>query len=318
MSQGFTYDASFGGIRIDVESSDIDHGRKLASHKYPKRDGATNKDQGREPWVCSLEFVFGNRRIQEGETEQPGSAIERWEIFDKLVAEGPVRRLVHPYTKSRLCKISGYRHHADGEGEPTIRCSATFTEEHSHAPTFAVGVGVQTIAGSHEVQAKALQALASLDLPNVALDPIELSAAQAEIAQVAATVDNWDADPTLTARGVHLQMATLNNALGARLEALDCASDIDRYPIMKQYTLLQYQVRLAAEAFTTETTRIVTITTITPLPLRVIATRFYGADQSERRFAEMLELNPELRSPALVDGGIELRAYARGSEPGVG
>ncbi len=316
MAHGFTFDASYAGIRIDVLSSNIAHGRKTKPHTFPKRDGATVEDMGRGPWVCGLQFIFIDRKAQPGELQSPGTAIERFNAFDKLVDEGTIRRLVHPYTKSRLCSISDFTHDADGDGGIEISCSATFTEENSIPPTFAAGGGVQTIAGSHEVESKVLQANASLELPAAGLSLAELEDAQLELDRVTLAVEQWDSDPSLSARQVHLQMATINNALSSRLEDLDTARDINRFPIMKQYTLLQYQVRLAAEAFTTDTTRVVTITTVEPLPLRVIAARFYGANQAERRFAEMLELNPEIRNPGLIGRGIDLKAYSANAEPG--
>ena len=316
MAQGFTFDASFAGIRIDVLSANVRHGRKGKLHTFAKRNGGTKEDSGREPWVCDMEFIFVDRKAQPGETEAPGTALERWQEFDSLVDEGVVRRLVHPYVGAVLCSLSDYTHAADGDGGIEISCSATFTEENSLPPTFAAGVGVQTIAGAHEVSSKALQASGALELSGAALSGDELTDSQAEIDAAVSAVEEWDADPTVTARQVHLQMASIINALSARLDALNAATNIDRYPIMKQYTLLQYQVRLAAEAFTTDTTRIVTITTKQPLPLRVIAGRFYGAAEADRRFAEMLELNPEIRNPALIARGIELKAYAANAEPG--
>lgn len=314
MSTGFTFDASYGGIRIDVLSSSIAHGRKVNPHKRAKRDGARLEDSGREPWVCDLEFLFIDRRIQEGETEKPAPAISRWREFDRLVSKGIVRRLVHPYSPSRLCKISNYVHSADGDGQPTVRCRATFTEEAPDEPTFSASSSLRTIGGVHQLKTVIVRARSAIDAGG--LDAVALAEANAELDSIEGTVSAWDSDPTISARDVHLQMATANNSIGARLDALDCATNIDRHPIMKQYTMLQYHTRLAAEAFTAEARRVVTLTTKVAMPLRIIAARFYGARESEDRMHEILELNPELRNPALVEPGIEIRAYAQESEPG--
>jgi len=316
MAQGFTFDASFAGIRIDVLASNIRHGRKTQAHTFPKRDGATNEDMGREPWVCDLQFIFVDRKAQEGETADPGTALDRWKAFDELVESGAIRRLVHPYAGAKRCSISSYTHNADGDGGVEIECSATFTEEESISPTRSLGAGIQKIAGSHEVEAQSVQAGVAVSSSSAGLSVAEQEAAQADLDVAQDTVALWDADPTITTREVHLQMASINNGLSARLEELDAARNIDRYPIMKQFTLLQYQVKLAAEAFTAEDERIVSIETKQRLPLRVIAARFYGAAQAERRFGEMLELNPEIRNPAIIERGTILKAYSPNSEPG--
>jgi len=317
MADGFTFDASFGGIRIDVLSTNIRHGRKKATHTFAKRDGATLEDSGREPFVCDVEFLFVDRKAQEGEDAGVGTYLERFQAFDELVAADVTRRFVHPYVGAKLCGISNFTHSASGEGQPAISCSATFTEESSFVPTVDQGgAGVQTLVGAHEVADRALLAAQALQSPIAGLTDAELDRAAGKLAGTRVVVDNWDLDPEMTARQVHLQMASVNNALSAELEALETATDIDRYPIMKQFTLLQYQVRRAAEAFTSETPRIVTITTTEPLPLRVIASRFYGAREASTRFDQMLELNPEIRNPALIGRGVELKAYARNAEPG--
>jgi len=314
VSNGFTFDASYGGVRIDVVSSSIAHGRKLTAHGRAKRDGARLEDSGRQPWVCDLDFLFIDRRLQEGESEAPAPALERFAEFDRLVSKGIVRRLVHPYSPSRLCRISNFVHAADGEGQPTIRCSATFTEEMNEVPVFEAASSLRATGGVHQLKTVIVRARAALDSADLA--PSELAEANAELDTLEDTASAWESDPTVSARDVHLQMATSNNTVGARLESLDCARRLERWLIVKEYTALQYWTRVAAEAFTAETRRVVTLTTHVPMPLRIIAARFYGAREAEDRMHELLELNPELRTPALVDAGIEIRAYAQESEPG--
>lgn len=316
MSEGFTFDASYGGIRIDVQRTRIRHGRKQIAHRQPKRDGATLEDSGREELVCDLEFIFIDRAQQAGETEAPKSYLERFRAFDALVATDAIRRLVHPYMGALRCGVGNFEHSADGESQPAIYCSATFTEETSFTPVIDARPGVQTLAGSHEVASKVLQANAALSAPGTGLTGDELEASTAELAGTRAVVENWVNDPNISVREVQLQMASINSALNRRLEQLDAANNIDRHPIMKQYTLLQHQVRQAAAAYSSNTSRIVTITTVKPMPLRLIASRFYGARESAKRFDELLELNPGINNPALVGAGVEIKAYSANAEPG--
>ena len=307
---GFSFDASWGGVRIDVLDSNISHGREKTYHRLPKRDGATGEDSGREPWVCELQFVFIDRPQQEGEDAPPGDYLERFQAFEALVATDEIRRFVHPYYGAKLCSISGFTQSA-GDGQPAIYCSATFTEENSFIATTEAGPGAPALSGVHEVGSRALSAGAALEGSRAGLTDEEKAASAQELAGVRAVVNEWDNDPDITPRRVQLEMASLNNALSRRLEQLEVASNIDRYPIMKEYTLLQYQVRLAAEAFTAQTPRVVTINVTEPLPLRVIAARFYGAAEANRRFGQLLDLNPEIRNPSLLPRGTSLKAYAR-------
>lgn len=316
MPEGFTYEASFAGIRIDVLSSQIQHGRVVVPHVFPKRDGADLEDMGREPFVATMEFVFIDNRgattqaALRGATtgaDDSGNYLDRFNEFNGLVQSGAVRILVHPYEGAVNCRVSNFSHSADGEGQPAIRCSATFTEEISLPPVFAAGAGAQTRASSQDVRAAQVGA-------DDALAEVGLSSDLTGDATAAA--EAWEDGTELSARGVQLEMAALNNRLSTELDALEAGSDIDRHPVMKQYTLLQHNLRRAAEAFTTTTTRIVAITVTEPTPLRVIAARFYGADQADRRFDEMIELNPSIRDPSLIPANTELKAFSRRVEPG--
>ena len=70
---------------------------------------------------------------------------------------------------------------------------------------------------------------------------------------------------------------------------------------------MHYQTILAAETFIQTTSRIIEVTVAVPTPLRVVASRIYGADQSESRLEELRELN-DIRRPGLISGGTVLQA----------
>ncbi len=303
MPPGFTFEASYDGIRIDVLSSTIRHGRSVVAHRFPKRDGATNEDMGREQFMCTLQFLFIDHRfVAEGE----GNYLDRFQAFNRLVDKGGPRVLVHPYEGAVRCNVGAFSHDADGTLHPVINASATFTEEISLPPVFVDGAGTQTKASAQAVFIEGLLAESSLEAIG-----FDASTVQSAVAAAA----RWESDPDLSARTVQLEMAVLNVNLDRELDALDVATDLSRHPLHKQYTRLQHSLRRAAEAFTTTTTRIITINVLEPLPLRVIAARFYGAEQAERRFREMRELNPAIPNPAIVAAGTELKAYSRGTAP---
>ena len=297
--QGFTFDASWAGIRIAVTSTST----------FPKFDGATLEDTGRKHFVASMEFIFIDRKPLPGESVPILDYRGRFNAFDAQVALGKVATLIHPYAGAVKCRIEGFGHNADATGQAFIKASATFIEEITLAPVFAAdGGGVQTLGGSQDVRAHATTADAARE--DVGLEPSDNLAVAIEAAE------RWEADPTLTAREVLAEMAVVINALNAELADIGAGTDIDRYPIMRDYTLLQHSLRKTAEAFTTTTTRIVILTVAEPLPLRVIAAQFYGAGEAERRFDELRELNPGLLSPVIVPRGTALKALSPNVPPG--
>ncbi len=303
MADGFQFEASFDGIAMDVLSTNVAHGRAVIAHKFPKRDGAATEDMGREEFVATVQFIFiDNRFIERG----AGNYQDRFEKFDAAVDEGKPRIFVHPYAGAVRCNVHNFSHDADGEGQPVIRCTATFVEDITLAPVFVAGAGAQTRASFQEVNADSQLLERSFE---------EIGFVSVVIDRVLDAVARWESDPTLSAREVQNQMGVLIRELNDELLTLPVANDLSLYDVLKGYTLLTHSVRKAAESFTSTTTRIVTVRVTEPLPLRIIAARFYSADEADRRFEEMRELNPSIRDPSLIPTGTELKAYSRRVEP---
>lgn len=301
MNQGFQFEASFDGVRFDVLDTTVSQSPNVAAHVYPKRDGANLEEMGREPWACSMSIVFFDRAPQPGEDTPLRDYKDRFIDFENLVAEGGVRTLVHPYVGAVRVQVTSFDHSASGEIEG-IQASVSFMEEISEDPVFAVGAGATATAGSQEV-------LASVVAANDALDSEGLASDTTDDAYTAA--QKWEFDPDLSTRQVHAEMSSINNRLNDELSAFETGYGISSHPIMKQFMLLQYNMRRAANAFTSETNRIVKLNITEPLPLRIIASRFYGALNSTTRVQELIDLNPNLSHPALVPAGSVINAYAR-------
>jgi len=316
---GFRFEASWAGIRIDVLSASVNHGRRQTPHESPKRDGAALEDGGRAPWVCEMRFIFIDTRRATFDsdtgfvsTTQIVSDYEaRFKAFDKLVDEERTRPLVHPYQGSRQCKISNFRHDGDGETPSVITASATFTEDITQPGTRDAGGGTQVQAGAEEVRiageilnrtiADEAQFRADLGLAVPSSDSVDASIFAAE---------SWATDITVTARQVSLESITLINQMNEELDAFEAGTRVDRWPLMRDYTQLQYSLRRTAESFQSTTTRLIQITATEPVPLLVLVARVYGADQADRRFQEVTELNPGLNQLSLVPRGTVIKAYS--------
>lgn len=306
MADGYRFEASFGGVRIDVTDTNTTSGRRVFPHEFPKKDGASTEDQGKPPLVINLNFLFVDRKAREGDEVPIEDFQGRFEQFLDLLDDESVRTLVHPYFGQVRCRISNFQ--TSGNGEVTeIRCSATFTEDATEPAVLdIVGEALQTTAGAQAVR----------QATEVAVAALEAQGLSSSLPEEAATIAlGWDFSVSLSTRAVQTQMAEFNSRLQTELATFTAGDDVDSVPIIQSYTLLQYRLRKAAEAFTGTVPRIVEITTEATVPLRAIAASFYGAAEADRRFQEMLELNPSLRQPACVPPQVTLKAYSRNVRP---
>jgi prophage DNA circulation protein len=300
MRQGFNYEASFDSQIIDVISSNVSHGRRVTAHTYPRKNGGNLEDTGREPLVIDLEFVFFDRA---GLSVEIGDYEQRFLEFNALLEREQIRTLVHPYLGAIRCMISNFSHSADGQnGTPAIYCSATFTEEISEPPVFAAQAGITSQAGAQEVFSVAY----ALDF---ALTEKGLSTNLT--AQAVLKSRNWEIGIDTSSRSVQLEMLSLNSDLQIELDALYASDDVDNQQIIRNYTLLQWQLRTAAEAYSSRSPKIVQINVTSTQPLLLISSRFYSAREASERYEELLELNPQIRNPARVEAGTTINAYAK-------
>ncbi len=298
---GFQFAASWAGIHIEVTNSSITHGRALVTHTFPRRDGADLEDMGREPRVISLDFLFIDHRFT-----SEGNWRDRFLAFEQAVQDGKASALIHPYVGAMGARVSNFTHTANADTDKVIRASATFTEEFPLPPVFPVGAGSQTRVSENEVALDVDAAQTELDSEGLESNVL---------GDVGTAMTGWATDINRSARSVQLEMASLNNRLSTELDSYEVLTDLDRHPLNKTYTRLQHTLRRAAEAFTTTTTRIVEIQVTEAAPLRIIAAKFYNAVEADRRFAEMLELNPDIRNPSNIEAGTTLKAYSRGVAP---
>ncbi len=307
MAHGFRFEASFGGVRIDVLSTSTNHPRRVFPHEFPKKAGATTEDQGRGPLIVDLNFVFIDRKARPGEELPIEDFMGRFETFKELLLLDSVRTLVHPYLGQIRCRIGEYSDSGDGEGQPSITARAQFTEENTEPAILDIVDGsIQATAGAQAV----LQASVSAD------NALAAQGLSSTLTSEAATLSEaWGFSIGLTSREVQVEMAELNGRLNAELETFEAGSDVDSTPIIQAYTILQFRLSKAAESFTTTTPRVIEITTEATIPLRAIVAEFYGAAEADRRFLEVLELNPSLRTPACVPPGVTLKAYSRTVRP---
>ena len=86
------FEASYGGLLLDIISTDDDVSRALAIHKFPFRDGAVLQDVGAEPRQTTVSIIFLPIPTQDD------NHINRLTTFLTLVNEGVPQSFVHPLT----------------------------------------------------------------------------------------------------------------------------------------------------------------------------------------------------------------------------
>lgn len=305
--ESLLFEASFGGIRIDVQSTSDANGRVLATHQSPHRDGAAVEDMGGEARVTRCRVIF----FQVSDDDDPH---DRFAFFLAAKNRGATLTFVHPISGSYKAKIGQFDWSANADERGVIAVDCSFHEDADEPEIFGLGAGAPNLSGVDEVDAAAASLSAAIDEVNAALgleletDVGEQSLALAE--ELAAGGDD------LTARDVNLKLVALSNEIQAATDELEVATDIDRYPIMVALSNLHYAVRRAADAVIEKTPRIIEIRVAAPTPLYTIAARTYGADEAEERFEQLIRLN-SIRDPSVIPGGTVLKAESRDTEFGV-
>lgn len=293
----FLVEAAYDGVRIDVTNITSRLGNVLVSHAFPRRGGAEIDDQGTNQGAHSMGVIFYETIDRDPAVD--GNHIDRFKAFKELCHDGRSHRFTHPFLGEFLVKCSEFTMQADANNRDSIGVNITFLEEEELQAVFTLGAGAQRLGG--------------VSLVNVAADQADADLAAAGLTSTApgaATdlVESWDERGNdLSAREVELELASFNNNFQTELDRIDVAMDVDNYPAVRSMVLLNYNMLKAADAFKQTTPRLIELTVVNPLPLRVLAALTYGGDEADNRTAEMQELN-DIRRPGLLPAGTVLKA----------
>ena len=118
--------ASFRGIPFLVDADDIQAGRRLQIHEFPKRDKAFAEDMGRSTreinltaWVAGDEFMASRNQLLEAlEKAGPGTLVHPW--YGQLNVVVGVCRVTHQWEEGRLVRFQLQFYEAHELTAPTI------------------------------------------------------------------------------------------------------------------------------------------------------------------------------------------------------
>lgn len=294
------FECSWGGLRLDVQTTQDADGRGLVPFESPGRDGAQLRDMGGEPRVTRCRVVF----MQVSDDDDP---MGRFRQFAAMKDEGLTRTFVHPLTGPFEAKVGDFAFSAEAEQRGLVVVECSFHEDSERPAVFKGGPGVQPVSGLVDVEASSSE----LDDGLVEVEDVTGQKLTTSVGTDAlGMVQGWEsAGDGLTARDVTLQLNSFNNQLEDEMDRLDLVTDIDRWPVLEAFNRLKYSVTKAAVSFITLTPRIVEWRPIAPINLFAFCQRTYGADEAEERADQIERLN-DLKTPARIEPGTVLRVPA--------
>lgn len=305
------FECRFGGIRLDVQSTEDQLGRVVVTHQIPHLEGAPVRDQGAEPRTTRCRIIF----FPLDEKDDPR---ERFYFFQAKVAEGRTQTFTHPITGSYRAKCGPLTLTAAAEPRETLMVECTFHEDSDTPAAFESGAGAPAAAGTDEVRA----ASADLDAGLVEVND-ELLADDPDAEPLSTTVGTdcvtaatgWEdaaasADDGITARRVNLELVALSDSISRETDRLELALHPERWPIARALANLHYSIRRASEAVVRETPRLAEVTLLAATSVYALAARTYPGEPFEARAEQILNLN-DIPNPARIEAGTRLKVYAR-------
>lgn len=279
------FEASWGGVPLQVVDVKGPAGRAVMEHKGPNRDGAEVEDLGRDsrPATFTIQFV--------GEKEH-----DDYTRFMTLVALGRPQTLWHPLRGQYEAWVGAADVSASADQRDTLVMTVTFYEDRRSPAVVEVGMGspsesaIDSVdAAAAELEGAATNAGLTTTLPDDARELVALwNEAERTTDEVANEIDALAAD------------------VDAFAEDAELAYDTETYPVLVAASNLLDAVKSAGEAILTTSTQMMEITTKAEGPLLSILTGIYGAADALTHEAEVLEAN-EIANPLCVEAGRTLR-----------
>jgi prophage DNA circulation protein len=291
----FLMAASYGGVTFWVSSMSGKAGRDIVIKSPSRGDAHVLQDRGlrHRTLACQLFFV-----------DEPGAdpLLDRFRQFQELVNRGDAQLFYHPIDGSFRARATDfdYEIHAD---DHAITASCTFLADDEQITVARVGIGTAPLAGVDEVSATVAEVETQLEAQGLS----------SEVPQsTLATVTAWTQAETPDTRAVYLEAASLSNQINDEINRLELITDLERWPLYREFITLNFQIRRAAEATTTEVDEVFEVVLSSAQPLRALCAQLYGAEEAEDKTRQATQIN-RLRTPGLVPAGTRLKMPREGA-----
>ena len=281
----FLMTASYGGVTFWISSMSVKGGRDIVVKSPSRGDAHVLQDRGLRHQTTSCQLLF---------VDEPGrpSLLQRFREFKALAERGEPQLFYHPIDGSYRARATDFDYdvHADDQA---ITASCTFLADDEVITVARSGIGTAPLAGVEEVAATVAEVETQLaaeglssEVPQSTLD----------------TVTAWTQAETPDTRAVYLEAASLSNRINDEINRLELISDLERWPLYREFITLNFQIRRAAEATTTEVDDVFEVLVPSAQPLRALCAQLYGAEEAEDKSRQVTQIN-RLRTPGLVPAG---------------
>lgn len=306
------FDASYGGMPLDMLSTKDVAGRRLVRHRYPHRDGAELEDMGKVPKATRARILFFSRK---GKQANPAIDLK---AFLAVVDDARPHLFTHPLTGSYMARVGEITVEAEANKRSQIEIECTF-EEDTLTPAIlefdsSLGNAVdmsdigQSRAALTDVAATlAADRKAKLSARQYAIFMEKLSGVLAAGDGAVVRAASWD-EPFKRVRDANLELAQSINELDQAQARLDAFTDVRFYPVITACNDLKLSL-LQRWHGTQKAAKIIQITVAHPSPLYSIVTQLYGANDCETRVNQIRSLN-DIRNPFRVDEGTVLNCQS--------
>lgn len=291
----FLVQASYGGVSFWLASLQGKGGRDVVVQSPSRGDQHVLQDRGLRHRTAQCELLF---------VDEPGKAspVVRFREFQKLVSDDDPQIFRHPLEGSYLARVADFEYKVNGD-DHEITASCTFLADGEPIVVLTPGLGSLPLAGRDEVAATVAATNDELAAQGLASDVP---------AGTLARVEAWTQAETPNTRAIYLEAESLRLEIAAETERLQLLADIERWPLYREFLLLGYQARRAAESVASETAAVVDLLVRESAPLRLLCAQLYGAADAEDKARQVQTLNA-LRTPGLVPAGTTLKVPREGA-----
>ena len=285
--------AKYGDLALLVTShSDDGDGRDWVTQSPTIGDQHVLQDRGLRQRRTACELLFCDEA-------GAGAYMDRFLAFRELARGTAPQLFVHPIHGAYEAVVADFSYEVSAQ-ERCVRARCTFTALEEPQAVFSIGAGVAVAAGPEQVSVRSGDADTAL---------AEQGLASTSPAACLAAVTAWAEADDPDARTIGLECASLAAQIDETIADLELATDLTRWESYRSLINLRYSIVRAAEAVTSETSRVTEYTLAVAEPLRSLCARLYGAQDAEDRARQVQKLNG-IRTPGLVRAGTTLKLPA--------
>jgi hypothetical protein len=284
------YVAKYGDMTLLVASfTDEGDGRDWVVQSPSTGDQHVLQDRGRGVRRTTCEIVFCDE-------PRAGDYRDRYLAF-RQIADSSLRHLFQHPMRGAYEAACAFGSASVDAARRCVTVSCTFIEAGEVQPVTPIGGGSAAAAGPEAVAARAAAATAALSAAGLTSSAPALSVA---------AVTAWAEQLEPNARAIALEAGGIARAIDDRLSTL---VDLAHWPAYRALVTLRYAVVRAAEAVTSETSKVTSLVLDAAEPLLSICARVYSPREAQERARQVAKLNG-LRGPGLVPAGTALKLPA--------